>query len=281
MTDLPPSNPREDDRLLDALDGDPDAAATVAAEPRLAAALHEMKRHRDSLRAVTTPIEPSVREASLAAAMSVFDDMQASKASAETVRSLAKRRRRTKNLLRSFGAVTASAAAVIGVLIIAPDFSGSDSDSVASRDAASATTAAAAETAAVAPTDTAGGISQADLEATTTVTVADAPATTASPATTFAAERADGTTLSPTEPAAEFTEGLDLDVDLLECAAEQNLDTSMWIESTTVENENDVVLSARFAVLLDTGLEIDVEFDPATCLFEEIGEPHIPRPAGG
>ena len=49
MTDLPPHDPYEDDLLLDAFDGDPDAIAAVAAEPRLTIALNEMRHHRDAL----------------------------------------------------------------------------------------------------------------------------------------------------------------------------------------------------------------------------------------
>ena len=280
MTDLPPNNPREDDLLLDALDGDPEATAMVAAEPRLAAALHEMKRHRDSLRAVTTPIEPSVREASLAAAMSVYDDIHASKASAETVRSLAKRHRRTQNLLRSFGVVAASAAAVIGVLVIGPDFGGSDSDSIAADDALRATTTAAAEASAVAPADTAGRVSRADLEADAPTAAA---AATSAPADALAASTTTSQAAAEANLARETADfrSPEIDTALLECAVSQDLDTSLWITSTLVDTEIDTESSRRFVVLLDTGLEIDVEFDPATCLFEEIGEPHIPRPPGG
>ena len=140
MTDRPEHETHEDQLLLDAIDGDRASYAIVSADQRLAALFEAMTSNRDLIANAEPETDPAVKADALAAAMSVFDDMQASIASADAVAAVSARKRRSLRLFKPAGALAASAVVVLGIVAIAPNLSGGSSNSTAT-DTAEAVTA--------------------------------------------------------------------------------------------------------------------------------------------
>ena len=282
MTDLPEHETHEDQLLLDAIDGDEASRATVAADPRLSALFEAMTANRSALVADEPSVDPAMKATALAAAMSVFDDMQASVAGAEAAAAALVRKRRSLRLFRSAGAVAASAAVVVGIVAIAPNLSTGGSDGSTAGDTASATTAAPAAT-----TAAASAAPQASRAEGATVDTTAAPATTNAPtsaADSFAATTTTTVVTESAEVAADAPQDAEappvVDARLLECAELASVATSDWITSTDVVPQPGTGPYVQVAVMLADGLEIVVTYDPDTCDVNSITEPAPPGEGG-
>lgn len=285
MTDLPDSELHEELLLLDAFDGDPEAVARVADDARLASRLSDMVSNRDALLSSAVEIEPARRELSISAALDVFDGIQAS-AGAATATAAVLSRRRSLRLFRSAGAVAASAAVVVGIVAIGPNLGGSSDD---------ATTIAAGDTTATTVTANAElGASSADADdpSSSPSAARESAETTFAPATTVAPSFTIATTTTAVPAAESAVEPADieapaddagLDPQLVECAelalfdSTPSLDTSAWILSRPADDPDDPIRQ-RWVVVLDSGMELDLVYEPDSCRFVEIGEPRTPSP---
>lgn len=297
MTDQHAPEPHEDDLLLDAVDGDPEATARVAADPRLADRLDDMVRARDALRGAVVEIDPAVRSASIAAALDVFDDLHASAAAATRVEELTNPRRATRWLSGWAGALAATAAVVVGIVAIGPNLRDSTDDSggdlaTAEAEVDEAATERSADAAADARPSSAPPEAEAAPAAASSATASDsefttttiAAATTAAPADDGAGDDSadDGTTEEPRTEAGRPS----IDERLLECAEQHTAEVdpdelrlSAWIGAEPEPFRSSEPPLEAWVVLLDTGFELDVVVDAETCAFAEIGDPRAPGTA--
>ena len=269
MTDRPEHETHEDQLLLDAIDGDMDSYAIVSADHRLAALFEAMTANRDSIANAEPNTDPAVKADALAAAMSVFDDMQASIASAEAVAAVSARKRRSLRLFKPAGALAASAVVALGIVAIAPNLSGGSSDSTAT-DTANAVTAspsARAATASAAP-ESARAASQ------TTAVSADESSQAVGESDSMLSEPFASAEAVAEEPMADGAP--DVDARLLECAAMAGIDFATWVSASDLLPQPSNGPYVRTAVILEDGLEIIVAYDPATCDINSVGDPTSP-----
>jgi hypothetical protein len=279
MTDLPEHETHEEGVLLDALDGNTTALAMVQTDPQLIARFNALSAQRDALRASTPAIDPSVRVTSIAAALSVYDDMQSSAAAASEVAALRAPKRRSLRLFRSAGALAATAAVVVGVVAIAPNLSSEDSVTSSDNALASATTGAASITA---PAADAPSSARSDSQtATTFAERLESAAGATEPADASEATSAPAFTTTTTLTAAEApTAGPDADEEadvvdplILQCAASRGVDTTQWIRSAHVIPEPAAGISTSFVIDMSDGRQLDVEFIVDRCAEATFGEP--------